>query len=590
MDVRRPGAVILLTLLLPAAAPAAALLPVAVKDGRAECVLSTEQPGEQYLLVVGSLARTLTPQRVTVTAAPTADPEALPLDPCAADPRWRAEVQRLAERQATARQRPSAGLFVPAQEPPRRKTFHLFVKDGSLHDPAGYVAVEAELRGVGRYCQVYVDAGHADARALQPTVDDVIRTFDEEVYPQAPGQALDTDRDGRFTILLSGWLAKLQGGKARVSGFVRGSDFLRDLDAPYGNRCDMLYLGADLKPGPFLRTVVAHEYTHGVVFSEHVFGDYLAGAARQDEEGWLNEALSHLAEDRHGYSWANLDYRVSAYLNAPERCALVVPDYYGSKLWRDPASRGCTYLFLRWCVDRFGLELLTRLVRSNLAGVANLEAATQTPLAELFRHWSAAQALAGRGVDLDGVAPLRGVAVRGRLGSRWLGGPRFHEVTLGGGRAELAVNGTAAGYVLLHTPAGTRTRLTVTADPKAELQVSVVRLPRLLARLELRGAAAEGGIRLTLTAHHAAVRLEEVLWERAVTHEEPAGDSSYTPDAPGDGVRRWFGAAGLKAGETRTSAVIRLPAGVRAEEVVFRVTGVDDAGHGVSAWWRRGER
>jgi hypothetical protein len=591
MDVcRRLSALLVVApLLLPTRAPATPLVPLAVHDGRCECVLPTERGDDQYLLIVGSLSRSLTPQRITLTTAATIHPPALPLEKPLDDTLWRREVQRLGERLASARQQPSAGLFAALKEPPREKVFYLFVKDQDFHNPSNYAAITGELRGVGRHCQVYVDKGHADVGALQPTIDDAIRTFDDEVFPRALGQALDTDRDGRFTLLFSGWLAKLQDGKTKLGGFVRGGDFYRDLQAPFGNRCDMMYLSTDLKPGPFLRTVIAHEYTHGVVFSEHVFGDYLTGLPRQDEESWLSEALSHLVEDRHGYSWENLDYRLSAYLNQPERCALVVPDYYATKLWRDPASRGCTYLFLRWCVDRFGPELLVRLVRSNLNGVANLEVATQTRFEELFRQWSAAQALAGSGVVLDGVAPLLGVGVRGRLGSRCLGGPRFHEVALHGGKCELHLAGTGVGYALLHSPGGGHTRVTVTADPKTELQVSLVRLPRPMARLELRGKMeANGDILLTVTAHHTGVQLEAALWERVLTRENPAGDTSYSSKTEGDGLRSWFGEPRLKVGETRPSAAIRLPAGMRGEDVVFRVTGVDEAGHRVSGWYRVG--
>src|SRR5262249_57405787 len=140
-------------------------------------------------------------------------------------------------------------------------------------------------RGGGQACQVYV-AGDLAAAALAPAVQDVIRPFDGDVRPRALGEALDVDRDGRFTVLFSGWLARMQGGRVRLGGFVRGSDFYRDLAPPFGNRCDMMYLNADLRPRPFLRTLVAHEYTHAVLFSEHVLRDYLPGAARRDEAGW----------------------------------------------------------------------------------------------------------------------------------------------------------------------------------------------------------------------------------------------------------------------------------------------------------------
>src|SRR5260370_38431736 len=182
------------------------------------------------------------------------------------------------------------------------------------------------LRGGGKHCQVYVDHDFADADGLQPTVKDAIAVFDEEIYPKACerlGHALDVDRDGRFTILFTPWLDKLSGGKIKLDGFVRGSDFYRDLDAPHGNRCDLMYLITNLKPAPYLHTLLAHEYTHAVVFSEHVFGEYLPNREGKEEEGWLNAGLAHLNEDAHGYSWHNLAHRVSAFPATPERNSVV---------------------------------------------------------------------------------------------------------------------------------------------------------------------------------------------------------------------------------------------------------------------------
>src|SRR5262249_7865045 len=147
------------------------------------------------------------------------------------------------------------------------------------------------------------------------------------------GQARDVDRDGRFTILLSPLLGKLQAGKVAIDGFVRGSDFQLEAAPPFGNRCDMLYLNSRVRPGAYLRTLLAHEYTHAVLFCEHVLERHLPGANPADEEGWLNEGLAHVVESLHGRSWQNLDYRVAAYQACPERYPLVVADYFHAGLW-----------------------------------------------------------------------------------------------------------------------------------------------------------------------------------------------------------------------------------------------------------------
>jgi hypothetical protein len=582
----------LLLLAVPAAhadpLPAGRVLPLAVRDGRCECTLPTPTTGEQYYLVLGSLARQPGPFPVTVRTEAVAGPAAVPLEAPAPDDGWVRRVDDQRARLARAwRNAPATPGYAASADPPRQHTFYVFVGDQDFQDPAGYVPVPAVLRAVGRCCQVYVDQHAADPAALQPTVDDVVKTFDEDVYPRACrilGQPLDVDRDGRFTILLTDWLGKLQHGKVSLGGFVRGSDFYRDLRAPYGNRCDMMYLNTDLQPGPHLRTLLAHEFTHAVIFSEHVFGDYLPEAPHQDEEGWLNEGLAHLAEDLHGHGWSNLDYRVSAYLSAPERYQLVVPDYYAAGLWRNPGNRGSAYLFLRWVADRQGDGLARQMVRTNLSGVANLEATTRERFPELFRQWSAALLQSGSGVVADGFDPLQRLDLRKPLAGRLLCGPRFHAVPLAGGAEEVRLAGTGVGYVLLHSPAATFSRVTVTADRAAELQVSLVRLPAQTGRLGLRVEPDDrpGAIRLVLTAYGSQLTVDEAAWERLAPVASRQEDTSFRADEPaGQTARGWFGEGTLRPGESRTSPGLTVPAG---EAGVFKVSATDAAGHRLAAW------
>jgi hypothetical protein len=391
------------------------------------------------------------------------------------------------------------------------------------------------------------------------------------------------DGDGRFTILFSDRLSRLQAGKVSLGGFVRGSDFYADLAAPFGNACDMMYLNANLKPGPHLRTLLAHEYTHAVLLSEHVFGEYLPVAGRRDEDSWLNEGLAHVVEDLHGHSWSNLDYRVSAFLSDPQRYGLVVADYYSTGVWRTPGTRGVAYLFLRWCLERCGDDLPARLTQSNLQGVLNLETATRRRFADLFREWSAALLLSGCGAETDGVTPLHQPALRQPLASRLLCGPRFEEVPLDRASHELRLAGTGVAFLLLHSPAGKRARLTITADAGADLQVSLVRRPQM-PRLALNCERAPDGktVRLTASAHGAAVRLDEAAWERLLPEGNPE-DTSYRPRAArGRAVRAWFGTARLGAEESRKSKPITLPTVTGG--IVFKVAGTDDAGRHVAAW------
>src|SRR5262245_44175378 len=107
MDQPRRAVAAALALAL-AVAPAAAAepwQPLALTAGRCEAALSTDHADDQFLLVVGTLARGGGPFPFTVAAGPTSAPAAVPLDRTAPDPAWQARVRELAARQAQARSR-----------------------------------------------------------------------------------------------------------------------------------------------------------------------------------------------------------------------------------------------------------------------------------------------------------------------------------------------------------------------------------------------------------------------------------------------------------------------------------------------------
>ncbi|MGE3805982.1 MAG: hypothetical protein AB7K24_15015, partial [Gemmataceae bacterium] len=535
--------------------PPGPIVPVAVKKGHAEVVLPTAQPGDKYYLILGSLSTDAGPHRVRVTTEACAEVPTLVESSASAGHVSKNLRRRQIERLQRARQRHDLEQPVAAKRAPAaQRTFHLFVKRTEFDDPDSYVAVRADLKGHGEHCQVYVDKDVAYSARLQAAVDDVVRTFDQDVYPSSRelGQALDVDRDGRFTILFSGWLDRLCDGTVAIGGFVRGSDFYRDLPAPLGNRCDMMFLNASLETGPHLRTLLAHEYTHAIVFTEHVFGGYLPEETPREEEGWLNEALAHVVEARHGYGWSNLDYRVSAFLNDPARYQLVVPDYYHSGLWRSHGNRGATFLFLHWCQRRAGPDLLNKLARSSLSGIANLEAALDEDFATLFRGWTTS-------LVLDDSLCC------GELGDRRLCGPRFATMNLARDRRDIEVNGTSAAYLLLHSPSQSAARIEIEAEESAQLQVSLVRVPAATARLEVKQQRDKAGrLVLSLTAHDADVLLEGLIWERAVPAARRSEDTGKIS------LRDCFSCELLRAGETRTSKPLSWP-GLKEHSWVIKV-------------------
>ncbi len=443
------------------------------------------------------------------------------------------------------------------------------VREGDPASAQNYLPVQGRLKAVGERVQVYVDARDVET-VTSDVVRDVVATFDTRVFPTSArlwGTARDADGDGRFTVLITGWLARLGGGRLAVDGFFRGADLDPALKPPFGNGCDMIYLNAGLPPGPRLQTVLAHEYAHAVTFSRKTLG----GAGRgPEEEGWLDEAIAHLVEDWHGFSRSNLDDRVEAFLAQPERYRLVVEDYYAANLFRSQGHRGSTYLFLRWCGTIWGVDaLLSNLIGSKLAGIANLEAATGQPFEDLFRQWSVR-------LFLDGLQPD---------GSGPPSGPRFRYLSPGGTFEDhWDAAGTSCHYLVIgRRDTGSAVRVEVAAPPEAGLQVTAIPLPAHLARIDLGVRSlpdVDGTRQVRLLARECEgepVEFEELSWIPAGT--EPPGRLSR------DELARAFGSVQLRAQESRLSAPIVLT-GVAAESgpTVLKLLARDGRGHQITSW------
>jgi hypothetical protein len=534
---------------------------LAVTERHCECVLATPHKSDQFYVVVGALREASRKTRITVRTEVADGPEVAPLDHGAADRAWQSGMAET--RLATQRSRRTAVAgFPPLPAPPRRKTFHLFTGARDLGNRANYQAVHAELRAVGKLAQVYVDQDDIQVAEIANTITEVVRAFDEDIGPGARelGEVFDVDRDGRFTILLTRKLAALGAGASAVDGFVRASDFFRDLPSPFSNHCDMLYLNANVKPGAHLWTVLAHEYTHAVTLCEHARALAPDGTAGRDEESWLNEGLAHIGENPEKRGWSNLDYRISAYLAEPERYPLVVPDYFAAGLWRDPGTRGATFLFLRSCEAGPAADLTRRIIQSPLQGVANLEAATQKPFLQLFRQAGLA-CLERRNygyLSADAAGPL-------------LCGPNAHIVPLSAGHAQALAAGTATAFFLLHTPAGDYARIRVDSD--GPVQVTVLRLPVDLPRLSLKWVGAGDELRLQVTVHHAAI------WLRGADWQMPVGSQVWPARTPSP-----FGSVRLEAGASIVSEVLKKPHQEEGAALLFKVYGEDVHSRPVAAW------
>jgi hypothetical protein len=554
-------------------------LAVAVKDGRASFDIPTPAPNARTLVIVSALARDDGPYPIRLVARPAGAARPIARAVPASTRPARVDLPRLPPVPD-----PVAGL------PPSRRTFHLMVRGGDVSLAANYLAVEGRLTAVGRRIQVYVDAN--DLLAVgSTTLRDLVETFDEGVFPSAAsrfGPGGGVERDGQPTTPFSSWLTRLAGGKTSIDGFVRGADLDLGLRQPFGNRCDMMYLSTALEAGPHLRTIVAHEYAHAVNFSRKALADRPAGP---EEEGWLDEGIAHLVEDLHNFSKSNIDYRVSAFLSRPERYRLVVDDYYAADLFRSHGNRGATYLFLRWCVDRYGPGLLDALVRSEARGVANLEAATGSTFADLFRRWTVALALSGLDPASEPDEAYRSMDPRGEFEDWILAGPRMTTVRPDGPADSWSSAATTAHYVLVEGSSRGAVSVEVTGPPRAEIQVTAIRLPAGSGRPELTVRplpTAGGGVSVHAEVFErdgTSVRLGALAWEPLIPLEGPRSLRAFKGGLDMLGIASSFGTSTLAAGGALRSREIRLP-GVKAGDapLVFKAVGTDARGRRVAAW------
>jgi hypothetical protein len=353
----------------------------------------------------------------------------------------------------------------PAAGVPRRSYF-LHVADTPLDDPQGYTRIDANLVREGRDVRIYQDDQTTDADIAPGLIDQIVALLDERIIPRSRevlGEHSDIDGDGKLAVLLTGWLGHLQGGRTAVNGFVRGSDFHPQMKAPFGNQADVLYLNASLRPGPELVPLLAHEYTHAVACSLRMCQLHTLRPL-PGEADWINEGIAHVAERLHEAGWSNLDYRIRAFLNAPERAPLVVDDYYRAALWRDPACRGATYLFLQWCIDGLGPDALRSLVCEPTTGIEKLERLTGVSFAALYRHWTIALHRGG----------WPSLPLEGRLGGCQLSGSRKVAWGVADDQIELTLRGTATAFVRCAVARECANRsIRIVAAPAARLQVTI---------------------------------------------------------------------------------------------------------------------
>ena len=282
--------------------------------------------------------------------------------------------------------------------------------------------VNATARYVGSHAAIFVDDSVPAGGFTVADVQALGQQFDAELYPIVRdnfGAESDVDANGVVVILLTpkvnALVTRPQCSESFITGFFLGADLapttrllFNNGEVFYGFVPDPAGLASCAYTVDQVRRLVpvtfVHEFQHMISYNQHVL--VRGGEA---ELLWLNEGLSHLAEELGGRYYDSLHvvatasqfyignlYNAFLYLKNPLAAAMVTTDPPGQL-----PERGAEWLFLRYLMDRFGPQTSRSLVGTGALGSANVAAATGTPFARLVGQW----ALAVYASDLSGLTP-----------------------------------------------------------------------------------------------------------------------------------------------------------------------------------------
>ncbi|MEE8573649.1 MAG: Ig-like domain-containing protein, partial [Gemmatimonadota bacterium] len=259
--------------------------------------------------------------------------------------------------------------------------------------------ITAEAKYVGDHAAIYLDINAPDT--LTTAIFEEFGTlFEDDLYDVATrafGSESDVDENGHVLILMTPVVNGLTPETDCETSIVTGFFFAIDVDPafrndPRSNQGEVFYA---LTPDPdgergcahsvervrrLVPVTFIHELQHMISYNQHVL---VRGGS--SEVLWLNEGLSHISEELAALHFASLGdevrfsdfvigdlYNAYLYLENPGATFVMFSEGTGTL-----AERGGNWLMLRWLLDHFGEEAVTRrLVESDLTGAANLEEAS----------------------------------------------------------------------------------------------------------------------------------------------------------------------------------------------------------------------
>ena len=340
----------------------------------------------------------------------------------------REEIPRAQAYQELLKSRPPLSLKVQAQLATALDTRDFKVL-ASLSGGT-YTTVTARLVYTGNNILVYVDNQTPTANGFTDVeYAGFGRQMDQDLFPidvATWGTTSDIDANGKTFVLFTPIVNRLTLSTGScgsyVAGFFNGADLSGSAN---GNKGEIFYSSVPGEPagGPTCNLLSTntvrlsapatfiHELQHMISYNQHIF----VKKASTTEDIWLNEGLSHMAEELGGklyethWPCPNLPPcpaspgRASTAQIFPDSSQGFLPpnfanvyDFFTSRQDFSLTSptgfgtieeRGVAWFFLRWLVDQKGEAKLTQLEQTSLTGTANIEAVMGESFPTLFADY-----------------------------------------------------------------------------------------------------------------------------------------------------------------------------------------------------------
>ncbi len=435
--------------------------------------LAPSVAAEEYLYIIGNgraaqddMLRYTATLTSTSAVQATAAARVMPLAQDQAALRSQTEAQKVEERLRAyeravtndalphtqrRRERPGTGASLAVQAVVRDVGDTVTIRVPNLQDGKDlcrdFISIRAVVRAVSTKATMLEDVASPSGKLTLQDYQDIAREFDDLIYPTDTlwfGSPTDLNSDQRISIVYTPEVNKLtpSGSTGIVGGFFFGGDLIRRSEYPTSNDCrnqtneqEIFYI---LAPDPngtingnarttdgvrqVTRGTIAHEFQHMINQSVRQYNP----AVKAFETAWLNEGMSHFAEEAVGRALRGFGDFQSLNQNDNNPNPNVAGDYQAffrqnqnrffrwaqrpdtasptSNEARDQlAARGAAWAFLRWVADHYSngnaRSFFRRLAVGPETDIPNLLLrAGNRPFDELVGGWLTANYADNRGI------------------------------------------------------------------------------------------------------------------------------------------------------------------------------------------------